>query len=116
MKQHRAKGGFFSDDEATAVFDSPSRALQCALKLKEIIKDDSLRVSLHVGECGVESGKPARAVIEVARRAASVAPQGKITLTQTLRDILAGSGVVFDLRQIHIDEKKTESVLLYALA
>lgn len=115
LKEHRAKGVFFSGDEATAVFDSPSRAIQCALKLRELIKDGSLRISLHVGECNVENGKPTTAVIDTGRRAAEVAPQGKVIVTQNLRDILAGSGVVFDLRQIHIDEKKTESVSLYTL-
>jgi pimeloyl-ACP methyl ester carboxylesterase/DNA-binding CsgD family transcriptional regulator len=116
LKARRAKGVFFAKDEATAVFNSPSRAIQCALKLREIIKDDTLRISLHVGECEIKNGKPSHIVIEVARRAAQVAPQGKVILTQTLRDILAGSGVVFDLRQIHIDEKRTESISLYTLA
>jgi hypothetical protein len=69
-----------------------------------------------VGECEIENGKPSHIVIEVARRAAQVAPQGKVILTQTLRDILAGSGVVFDLRTIHIDEKKAERLSYYTLA
>ncbi|HLA07086.1 MAG TPA: alpha/beta fold hydrolase [Anaerolineales bacterium] len=115
FKEHRAKGIFFSDNEATAVFDSPSRAIQCALKLRELITDDALRISLHVGECTAEDGKPSHTVIEVARHAANFLPLGKILFTQTLRDILAGSGVVFDLRQIHIDKQNTESVSFYAL-
>lgn len=116
LKEHRAKGMFFSADEATAVFDGPSRAIQCALKLRETLKDDTLKISLHVGECNVGNGKPTHAVMDTARRAAEFAPQGKILLTQTLRDILAGSGVVFDLRQIHIDKKKPERVSFYALS
>jgi pimeloyl-ACP methyl ester carboxylesterase/DNA-binding CsgD family transcriptional regulator len=116
LKEGRARGVFFSDDETTAVFDSPSRAIECALKLRERLKDASPRVSLHVGECRVDNGKPTPAVIEVARRAAEAPSQGKVVLTQTLRDILAGSGVVFDLRQIHIDKKRFDGVLLYTLA
>jgi hypothetical protein len=116
LKEHRAKGMFFSKDEATAVFDSPSRAIQCALKLRGLVNDGSLRISLHVGECNVENGKPTAAVIDTARRAAEVAAQGKVIVTQNLRDILAGSGVVFDLRQIQIDSQKSESSSLYALA
>lgn len=116
FKEQRAKGIFFSGDEATAVFDSPSRAIQCALKLRDLIKDDSLCLSLHVGECNANDGKPSASVVDASRRAAGLAPEGKIIVTQTLRDILAGSGVVFDLRQIHIDEQKTENVLFYALS
>lgn len=115
MKEHRAKGMFFAQDEAVAVFDSPSRAIQCALKLREIVRDEAFRVSLHVGECDLESGKPALSVVDVARRAAKAVPPGKAVLTQTLRDILAGSGVVFDLRQIHVDEKKPDAISLYTL-
>lgn len=115
LQEGRAKSVFTADDEVTAVFDSPSRAIQCALKLRDLLQSDALRISLHVGECQVETGKPTSSVIESARRAAEFAPQGKILLTQTLRDILAGSGVVFDLRQIHIDEKKAESAAFYAL-
>ena len=115
LNAHRAKGIFFSEDEATAIFDSPSRAIQCALKLRDLIKDDTLRITLHVGECHVDDGKPTSSVVDATRRAAEFAPQGKILLTQTLRDILAGSGVVFDLRQIHIDKQKSQSMSFYAL-
>ncbi len=115
LKGQRAKGIFFSGDEATAVFDSPSRAIQCALKLRDIIKDDSLRISLHVGESNVDDGKPSSSIVDAARRASELAPYGKIIVTQTLHDILAGSGVVFDLRKIHIDKQKSENVSFYAL-
>jgi len=98
------------------VFDSPSRATQCALKLRDFITRDVLRISLHVGECGVNDGQPTHLVINIARRAAEFAPTGKIIITQTLRDILAGSGVVFDLRQIHIDQQISGSVSFYSLA
>jgi pimeloyl-ACP methyl ester carboxylesterase/DNA-binding CsgD family transcriptional regulator len=115
FKEHRAKGITFSNDEAIAVFDNPSRAIQCALKLRGLIGGESLKTGLHVGECDVETGKPSAAVVTAVRRAAELAPQGKILLTQTLRDILAGSGVVFDLRQIHIDAQKSDNVSFYAL-
>ena len=115
LSAQRARGIFFSTHEVTAVFDSPSRAIQYALKLRDLIKDAALRISLHVGECTVEDGKPSQAVIEIVRRAAEFAPQGKILVTQTLRDILAGSGVVFDLSQIHIGKKKDENISFYSL-
>lgn len=116
FKDQRAKGIFFSGDEVTAVFDSPSRAIQCALKLRERISDESLKIGLHVGECDVENEKPSASVVAAVRRAVEFAPPMKILLTQTLRDILAGSGVVFDVTRIHLDEKKTENLSYYTLA
>ena len=115
MKEQRAKAIFFGTEEVVAVFDSPNRAIQCALKLRETLKNDALRISLHVGECNVTDGRPSPAVIEIARHAASLAPPEKVLITQTLRDILAGSGVVFDLRQVHIDAKKKDNVSVYAV-
>ena len=115
LKEAHAKGVFFAENEASAVFDSPNRAIQCALKLRERLMDETLHISLHVGECNIENGKPAHNVMDTARRATEVTPPGKVIITQTLRDILAGSGVIFDLHQIHIDKKQTEHISLYAL-
>jgi hypothetical protein len=116
LKEHRAKAVFFSSDEATAVFDSPSRAIQCALKLRERIESESLKIGLHVGECDLESGKPSATVVAAVRRAVEVAPPKKILLTQTLRDILAGSGAVFDVTRIHLEADNAESLGYYTLA
>ena len=116
LSHHHAKSMSFSGAELTASFDSPNRAIQCALKLRALIQNESFKIGLHVGECDLQNGKPSTSVVEVARRLADSVPQGKIILTQTLRDILAGSGVVFDLRQIYIDEKKPENLAVYLLA
>lgn len=116
LKSFEAKGISFVNDEVVASFESPSKAIQCALKLKELIRDESLNIVLHVGECDVENSKPVFSVIESARQTAEFVPQGKIIITQTLRDILAGSGVVFDLRQVYIDEKKREKLAVYLLS
>jgi pimeloyl-ACP methyl ester carboxylesterase/DNA-binding CsgD family transcriptional regulator len=116
LKSFQAKGISFVNDEVVASFDSSNRAIQCALKLRALIQNESFKIVLHVGECDLQNGKPSASVVDVARRSADSVPQGKIIITQTLRDILAGSGVVFDLRQIYIDEKKPEIPVVYLLA
>jgi len=115
LKTAHARGVLFVESEVTAVFDSPSRAIQCALKLRGLLKDSVVRISLHVGECQVRDGRPSPHIVEAARRAAEVAPPDKIIVTQTLRDILAGSGFIFDLRQIHLETQKADSPAFYAL-
>lgn len=54
--------------------------------------------------------------MDMVRHAVEFAPPGKILITQTLRDILAGSGAVFDLTRIHIDKRKSEGFSFYTLA
>jgi pimeloyl-ACP methyl ester carboxylesterase/DNA-binding CsgD family transcriptional regulator len=79
-----------------ALFDSPTRAIQCALRLRETARPGSVKISLHVGECNVLTGKPLAPVMEAAQRAAAQVPAGQIGITQTLRAILAGLDLVFD--------------------
>ena len=116
LKEARAKGFFFMGDEVIATFDSPSRAIQCALKLRDVLRNQPTLVSLHVGECNLDNHKPTHAVIETARRAVEAAPDDKVIVTQTLRDILAGSGVVFDLRKIQFNAPRADSLSLYTLS
>jgi pimeloyl-ACP methyl ester carboxylesterase len=81
-----------------ALFDSPTRAMQCALRLRDTIKPVAPQISLHVGECSLADGRPTEAVVETATLAAGLAAPGEIILTRTLRDILAGSEFVFVAR------------------
>lgn len=115
LKSFQAKGISFVNNEIIVSFDSPSKAIQCALKLKDLIQDESVHIVLHVGECNVEHSKPTFSVIKFARQIVKSVPQGKIIITQTLRDILAGSGVVFDLHQVYVDEKKHNKSAVYLL-
>lgn len=116
LQEQRAKGIFFSGNELTAVFDSPNRAIKCALKLRDLINNDALCISLHVGECNASDGKPSVSIVEAARQSAEYTPAGRVIVTQTLRDILAGSGVVFDLQQIYIENQKTENISFFTLS
>jgi pimeloyl-ACP methyl ester carboxylesterase/DNA-binding CsgD family transcriptional regulator len=81
-----------------ALFDSPTRAIQCALRLRSRAKQAPVRISLHVGACHVVNGQPLESVLGIAERAAELAAPGEIVVTRTLRDILSGSGFVFEER------------------
>lgn len=81
-----------------AIFDSPTRAIKSAQALRTDPKHSSLRMSLHVGACRVLDGEPLEPVLGLAEHAARSCAPGEIVLTQTLRDILAGSGFEFEER------------------
>jgi pimeloyl-ACP methyl ester carboxylesterase len=81
-----------------ALFDSPTRAIQCALDLQEKTKYPMAKISLHVGACRVINGKPLELALTVAEQVAELAAPGGILVTGTLHDILAGSGFVFKER------------------
>lgn len=86
-------GGMF------AVFESPTRALQCALRLRGNINSLSYSIGLHIGECSLANNHPTEPAFMAAGIAAGQSAPGEIVVTQSLRDILAGSGFQFRLKK-----------------
>ena len=77
----------------TALFETPSRALACARRLRELGRGLVGAMSLHIGECRIADGIPIGVAHEVAQQLAGLANGGEIIVSETLRDILAGSGI-----------------------
>ena len=115
IQSHRARYTDFKNQNLLATFDSPTRAIQCALSLRNMIKDEKLKISLHVGECYTADGKPTEYVAEISRKAVELATNGEILLTQTLHDILAGSKLVFKSQHTYPKMRLLESMSLYTL-
>ena len=98
-----------------ALFDNPARAIQCALRLSGTEKQAGVGVSLHVGACEAATGRPLQPVLETAQLAAGLAAPGEIIVTQTLRDILAGSGFEFEAHKEQTGRVSAQNILLYTL-
>lgn len=89
-----AGDGFF------ATFDGPARAIRAA----EAIIDGvgrlglGIRCGIHVGECEMHDDKPAGISVNIGARVAAAADPGEILVTGTVRDLVAGSDLVFEDR------------------
>ena len=92
-----AGDGFF------ARFDGPARAIRCACAIRDAVTDLGLevRAGLHTGECEVVDGKVAGVAVSIGARVAARAESGEVLVSQTVRDIVAGSGIEFDDRGAH---------------
>lgn len=92
-----AGDGFF------ASFDGPARAIRCAAAITEDLGDlgVSIRVGIHTGECEVVDGKVAGIAVSIGARVAAAADGGEILVSQTVRDLVTGSGLAFDERGAH---------------
>ena len=92
-----AGDGFF------ARFDGPARAIRCACAIRDAVTDLGLevRAGLHTGECEVVDGKVAGVAVSIGARVAAHAESGEVLVSQTVRDIVAGSGIEFDDRGTH---------------
>jgi class 3 adenylate cyclase len=91
-----AGDGFF------ATFDGPARAIGCAKALVESLRDVGLqvRVGLHTGECEYVDNKVAGIAVSIGARIAALADPGEVLVSQTVRDLVAGSGIAFEDRGV----------------
>jgi class 3 adenylate cyclase len=92
-----AGDGFF------AAFDGPGRAIDCALAIRESVRSLGLelRVGIHTGECERLDGKLGGIAVPTGARIASLAGEGEVLVSQTVKDLVAGSEVEFAERGVH---------------
>ena len=90
--EHDTAGdGFF------ASFDGPARAIRCASAIREGLEplDLEVRAGLHTGECELLDGKVSGIAVATGARVAGHAAPGEVLVSQTVKDLVAGSGIAF---------------------
>ena len=89
-----AGDGFF------AAFDGPARAVRCACALGDAVRPlgIELRAGVHTGECEVIGDKYGGIAVHIGARIAACAAAGEVLVSRTVKDLVAGSGLVFDDR------------------
>ena len=89
-----AGDGFF------ARFDGPARAIRCALAIRDAVREIGIevRLGLHAGECEVLDAKVAGIAVAIGARVSARAAAGEVLVSQTVKDLVAGSGIGFDDR------------------
>jgi pimeloyl-ACP methyl ester carboxylesterase/class 3 adenylate cyclase len=91
-------------DRPLASFDGPARAVRCALAITEYASrlGVEMRAGLHTGECEIVGDKIAGAAAEIGVCVANEARYGEVLVSSTVKDLVAGSGIKFDDRGIHV--------------
>jgi len=86
-----AGDGFF------ARFDGPARAVRCARAITLGVRELGLevRAGLHTGECEVMDGKVGGIAVHIGARVAKEAAPGEVLVSNTVKDLVAGSGIAF---------------------
>jgi pimeloyl-ACP methyl ester carboxylesterase/class 3 adenylate cyclase len=80
-----------------ATFDGPARAVRCALEVTERVRDldIEIRAGVHTGECEIIDSKCGGIAVSTGARIASLAGPSQVLVSQTVKDLVAGSGLVF---------------------
>ena len=89
-----AGDGFF------ATFDGPARAIRCAQALVDGVRDLGLqiRAGVHTGECELHDGKVAGLAVSIGARVAADARPNEVLVSQTVKDLVAGTGLLLEDR------------------
>ena len=61
-----------------------------------------VRAGLHTGECEVVGEKLAGIAVHIGARVAAEAAPGEVLVSNTVRDLVAGSGISFQNRGTHV--------------
>lgn len=90
-------------DGMLAVFDGPARAVRCAWAITRGVRSLGLevRAGLHTGEVEIVDGGVRGVAVHIGARVAALAAPNEVLVSQTVNDLVAGSGLEFDDRGVH---------------
>jgi pimeloyl-ACP methyl ester carboxylesterase len=85
-------------DGFLATFDGPGRAVQAATAMVEAVKPlgVEIRAGLHTGEIELEGDDIAGLAVAIAARVGAKAGSSEVLVSQTVKDLTAGSGLTFE--------------------
>jgi class 3 adenylate cyclase len=103
LKQHRGREIDTAGDGFLAAFDGPARAIRCAAAVRGGARSQGLeiRAGVHTGECELIGDKLGGIAVHIGARVAAQAAPGEIVVSQTVKDLVAGSGLSFAERGAH---------------
>ena len=104
-------------DGFMATFDGPARAVRCATAIAQSLRPLGLAVrsGLHTGEIELQRDDIAGIAVHIAARVTAEAEAGETVVSSTVRDLVAGSGLLFQDRGIHALKGLPEAVHLYSV-
>jgi class 3 adenylate cyclase len=87
-----AGDGFF------ATFDGPARAVRCAQQIVNSVQSLGIevRAGVHTGEVEAIDGKAGGLGVVIGARIGALASSSEVLVSQTVKDLTAGSGIFFD--------------------
>jgi len=90
-------------DGFLATFDGPNRAIQCALAIRDAVAHlgVEVRMGLHTGECELMGDDVGGVAVHMAARITSEAGPGQILVSNTVKNLVAGSGLEFRDTGLH---------------
>jgi len=85
-------------DGFLATFDGPARAIRCATGITDAVKrlGIEVRAGLHTGECEMLGDDVGGIAVATGARVGALAGPSEVLVSQTVKDLVAGSGLSFE--------------------
>jgi class 3 adenylate cyclase/pimeloyl-ACP methyl ester carboxylesterase len=103
IERYRGRAVKTVGDGFVATFDSPGRAIECALAIRETLKalDIDVRAGIHTGEIEIRGDDVAGLAVHIGARVSALAGPGDVLVSSTVKDLVAGSSFEFEVRGDH---------------
>jgi pimeloyl-ACP methyl ester carboxylesterase len=90
-------------DGFLATFDRPARAIRCALEIVQAVQPlgIAVRVGAHTGEIDLVEGDLRGIAVHIASRVMAFAAANEVLVSRTVKDLVAGSGLVLEDHGVH---------------
>ena len=104
-------------DGLLASFDGPGRAIEAACRLREQLVPLGLEIrsGIHTGECEQIGSDLGGLAVHIGARVGSAAGAGEVLVSQTVRDLVVGSGLEFEDRGAQVLKGVPGEWRLYAV-
>ena len=98
LELFRGKEVETTGDGFLATFDGPARAVRCGLAIAASVRDLGLqiRAGVHTGEIELAGGEVRGIAVHIGARVMSVAAGSQVLVSRTVKDLVVGSGLMFD--------------------
>jgi len=85
-------------DGVFATFDGPARAIRCARAVVEAVRvlGIEVRAGLHTGEVRTGGDNVRGIAVHIGARIGALAGPSEVLVSQTVKDLVAGSGLTFE--------------------
>ena len=118
LARYRGKEINTAGDGFFASFDGPARAVRCAEAAVEAVRPlgIEIRAGVHTGEVSAVAGEIGGIAVHIGARLGGMARASEVLVSQTVKDLVAGSGLGFDDRGVHVLKGVPGEWRVYAVA
>jgi pimeloyl-ACP methyl ester carboxylesterase/class 3 adenylate cyclase len=98
LARYRGREISTAGDSFFATFDGPARGIRCAQAIVQSVRELGIevRAGLHTGEVEMIDGEIGGMAVNIGARVGAKADASQVLVSQTVKDLVAGSGLTFE--------------------